>query len=661
MLTQPVITKHPRDARLSAIPIDFNPDTLRWILDEGARGNILLQSQLFEMMEDTWARLRVNIAKCKHAVAKLPYNVHPHAEKGEQPTESALEKAKFVEHILHNQRAATWEGQHNFTGTIFSLMDAVARGVAVMEIDWAVVDGHYVPVGTRPVPASCLGFDMINANTPGGLRLLPDRDPFNPRQFSEFPHKFLVGVYLGKSGHIAKSPQLRALAPFWLARMLAQEWQMQRAELFGIPLRWATYDPGTSEADLNRLNDLLRNMGTATYAAFPRGIDLNIQSGSVPGVAGVNEPTERLVAQADRMCDLIFLGQVLSTEEGKSGSYSLGKVHREVELDQYENYALYIIDVINNQLIRSIIELNFGSADELPYLQIELDRPLRDSELVQRDKVLFHDMGLPVAKQWLYDRHKVPIPGPDEELFEPLPKYLSDRRRVAEERHGGSNDPRQRDPNNPSSPSSGTEPNDSGLPTPPDSGTGSSGGSSDLPPMPSYMPGHSESSGLLSSTGGSSDPEPEPDPSPNPEPVPDPDPDEEPDPEVDPPDSGGGGLTNPGGDTGGGGGSLGSASGKAIPASDFIWARDLWPHPRDLIEAKSESTADLNKRKAAARKKLKDLIKRAKKEGKKLIWDATLDDRTTPYCMKMHGRAYGEAWTSPPPAHYNCRSRIVLK
>jgi hypothetical protein len=39
--------------------------------------------------------------------------------------------------------------------------------------------------------------------------------------------------------------------------------------------------------------------------------------------------------------------------------------------------------------------------------------------MVERDKLLFQDMGLPVSKQWLYDRHKVPAPGPKEDLFTP--------------------------------------------------------------------------------------------------------------------------------------------------------------------------------------------------------------------------------------------------
>lgn len=53
-------------------------------------------------------------------------------------------------------------------------------------------------------------------------------------------------------------------------------------------------------------------------------------------------------------------------------------------------------------------------------VQRTIIRPQKDTQTAQRDKLLFVDMGLPVSKQWLYDRHKVPAPGPKEDLYEPL-------------------------------------------------------------------------------------------------------------------------------------------------------------------------------------------------------------------------------------------------
>lgn len=449
-----IIKPHHRDHQLSPIPVDFDPETLGWLLEEGARGNLVLQNELFNTMEDTWERLRSNLNKLKHAVSKLPFNLQSWTEKGQSPTSSALEKAAFVEHVLHNQKAATWEGQHNFHGTIYELLDAVARGVSVLEIDWTISDGRYVPAGARRVPLSCLGFETTPAlslskggpSNPNGLRLFPDRDPNNPRRFADYRHKFLVGVYHAKSGPIAETAQLRSLAHLWLGRMLGWEWMTHKAELFGLPIRWATYDPSAPQTQIDQIADMLRNMGSAAWGAFPTGTDLQIQSGNTPGVAGAAEPTERLMFIADRACDLLFLGQTLTSREGDKGSYALGSVHREVELDLYENYAAYVIDVINNQLIPSIIELNWGDATELPFLEVELDRPEKDQRIAERDKILFQEMGLPVSKQWLYDRHKIPAPGPEEDLFNPLPPYLSDRRQVAVERKLEGNAPARSEP-----------------------------------------------------------------------------------------------------------------------------------------------------------------------------------------------------------------------
>ncbi|MGH8017923.1 MAG: phage portal protein family protein, partial [Opitutaceae bacterium] len=243
-LTRPVTHARHADYQLSPLGGNLSPDTLRWALDRGAAGDLAAQNDLFNLMEDTWDRLRGNLERLKKAVCKLPFTIQPWAEKGREPTSSAIEKARFVEHVLHDQRAPTWEGRFNFDGTVHHLLDAVARGICVLEIDWTVADGRYLPTSTRRVPWPCLGFDRRpDTPDPHALRLFPDRDPDNPRRFSDFPHKFLVGVYGAKSGPLGETAQLRALAPLWLGRMLGWEWLLSRAELFGLPIRWATYDP----------------------------------------------------------------------------------------------------------------------------------------------------------------------------------------------------------------------------------------------------------------------------------------------------------------------------------------------------------------------------------------------------------------------------------
>ena len=62
-----------------------------------------------------------------------------------------------------------------------------------------------------------------------------------------------------------------------------------------------------------------------------------------------------------------ILGQTLTTDEGRRvGSLAMGKVHLQVLLLQLEAIRRELADVVmNEQIIRPLIELNFGT-QELP-------------------------------------------------------------------------------------------------------------------------------------------------------------------------------------------------------------------------------------------------------------------------------------------------------
>jgi phage gp29-like protein len=111
-------------------------------------------------------------------------------------------------------------------------------------------------------------------------------------------------------------------------------------------------------------------------------------------------------------------------EHNGEGSRAATEVHREVELDLFETYAEYIVAILNDQLIPQLIAQNWGTANEVPFVEVEITRPEREQEMATRDKTLFVDMGLPVSLQFLYERHRVPTPCVDEALFQP-PKPIA--------------------------------------------------------------------------------------------------------------------------------------------------------------------------------------------------------------------------------------------
>ena len=423
-LAAPVIRPSARDFEPQLFGRGLSPDTVAALLDAGARGDLAAQGDLFNLMEDTWPRLRANLQKIKNAIRKLPLNVQPFTPKNGKPSASAQEKAAFVESALHLQRGYVDTTRAPLGSGVYELMDAVARGLSVVEIDWATDStGYLVPVGFRRVPSRYLGID-----TDGTLALRLPTSGFSSHvsgfnatltPFAKHPGKFLTGIFQSKSGALGEAAQLRALAPLWLGFMLGWEWLVQKAELFGTPLRWANYPTTATQSEIDTITAALRNMGTASWGAFPQGTNLQILQGTTPGVSGPNDPSERLMGIADRACDIMLLGQNLSVEHNGQGSRAASAVHREVELDLYETYAEFVVAIINDQLIPQLIALNWGTAEEIPFVEVEISRPGREQDMAARDKTLFVEMGLPVSLQYLYERHKVPTPDAGEALFTP--------------------------------------------------------------------------------------------------------------------------------------------------------------------------------------------------------------------------------------------------
>lgn len=421
-LLQPVIQPSGLDFRYMFSGRSMDPDTMGAMLDAGLQGDLECQGELFALMFDTWPRLRANMNKIKSTVSRLPYNIQPWSPKGKQPSPQAIERAALVESALHDGRSALLEGRINLAQTIGSLIDAIAVGISVLEVDWTIRDGLILPSSTRTVPFSCLGFDTAIHNPDAGrLMLYPERNRADPHRFEKYPNKFLISIFPQNLQNLGACAQLRALAPLWLGRILGYEWALSKTELFGVPLRYATYDEHIPEAQVQRIANMLQQMGASAWGAFPKGTDIKILSnGIVPGVAGQSDPNERLMMLADKTCDLLFLGQTLTTDSPTSGgTQALGRVHREVELDLFEGYATMVAEVLNTQLIPAIIQLNYGDRRDLPYIDVELPRLARDKELAERDKLLFVDMALPVSRQWLYERHKIPTPGADDLLYAP--------------------------------------------------------------------------------------------------------------------------------------------------------------------------------------------------------------------------------------------------
>jgi phage gp29-like protein len=406
----------------------ITPAYIETVLRGAIAGSHVHQWELFDLMEDTWPRLAKNLNELKRAVLKLNWKLEAWAEEDEPPTPSAEERAKLVSNACWQMRPASDMDENAFEGTLYDLLDAWAKGLTVLEVEWEQRAAG--KLGEILAPRASFWVHPQNyawgANGRLGL-VLPEPGSgtsFLGQRFTTqvepFPEdKFLVSLCKARSGNPLAGALLRPLAWWWCAANFSASWFLNFAQIFGVPIRWANYDPNTPGL-LDTVCDMLENMGSAAWAAFPPGTTLEIKE---PAKAGTDNPQIALLDRADKNCDLLILGQTLTTDVGQSGSLALGDVHQNVRADFIQAAADFVAGVINQQLVPAILRLNYGDEAEAPYF-LPQPQKIEDTKAnAERDNILLQQ-GVELPKKWFYERHGIPLPQEGEETITGRPQVV---------------------------------------------------------------------------------------------------------------------------------------------------------------------------------------------------------------------------------------------
>jgi phage gp29-like protein len=406
----------------------MTPQRIEGILRGALGGNFTSQWELFDLMEETWPQLLKNTNEIKRAVCKLSWRLDAWAEEEEAPSESASEKAKFISRALWRMRPDPAKGDNAFKDTIYDILDAWFKGVSVLEVLWTQNADGIVPQGTAWVNPSYYAWGEDGAlglaiNRPGATGT--PSQLYNPNIFTggrtsavaPFPaDKFLVCVARAKTSHPSSAALLRPLAWWWCAANFSAEWLLNFGQIFGLPIRWATYDPAQPGL-LEKISDMLENMGSTAWGAFPTGTSFELKESGKSG-SGSDTPQASMLDRADRQCNLLLLGQTLTSDVGSqgSGSRALGQVHERVKDDILQAAADFAATVLNNQLIPSILRLNWGDDSEAPEFCPE-EMEVQDKK-ANADRVLvLTQAGLKIPSAWVYKDQDIPMPQPNEEVI----------------------------------------------------------------------------------------------------------------------------------------------------------------------------------------------------------------------------------------------------
>ncbi|HMJ91187.1 MAG TPA: DUF935 family protein, partial [Candidatus Acidoferrum sp.] len=254
---------------------------------------------------------------------------------------------------------------------------------------------------------SIIGTDSLSADA---TQLIADQGD----GFARFPKdKFLIGIAKTKSGHPITGAMLRLLGTWWAGMNFVPGWFLNFTQIFGMPFRWANYDTAMTPSDKTKLFQMLANMGSAAWAAFPAGTQVEFKEAMKS--AGDNAH-KAFMEFADKQCDILVLRQTLTTEGGTSGSRALGEVHERKEAGVETNVAEWAAKILRRQLFQPICQFNYGNTEECPWLMAEEEEkpdPKGQAEFVETANRV-----IDLPRTWVYETLGIPQPAAGEEVIE---------------------------------------------------------------------------------------------------------------------------------------------------------------------------------------------------------------------------------------------------
>lgn len=417
-----ILLPHARTRWMLPAAGSMTPATIESILKEALTGKSPRREQeLYSLMESTWPRLLKNKMEVVEAVLSLDWNLMDAEEDERIPGAEDL-----VKRTKNGMKGDPFTDGHGWRATLGSLLDGWFRGISIAEIEWEYRGGKkfmpaWLPKLTRDLPAWHFGWRTgamgSSAGGPaendGRLVLYPDATGQNGVDFPT--HKFLVAIRKAGKGHPSGTALLRCLAWWWCSANFSQEWLLNFAQIFGQPFRWATYD-GSQDGVKDDLAAMMEGMGSAAWGIGPDGTKVEWHESSK---SGADNPQSHILTLADTACDLLVLGQTLTGSVGNSGSRALGEVHASVRADIIDSAAAWLAEVLNEQLIPSVVAINLGDTDEdsaLPWFQ-PTRKSKKDTKVIAETFEIVLRSGIPLVQEEVYDALDMSMPDAKDKVF----------------------------------------------------------------------------------------------------------------------------------------------------------------------------------------------------------------------------------------------------
>jgi len=375
----------------------LNPERLAAILREADLGDPMRYLELAEIIEERDPHYAGVIGTRKRSVSQIDITI-------EDASDSAVDTRMA-------QTVRDWLTRDELADELFDILDAIGKGFSHTEIIWDTSEGQWRPERLEYRDPRWFRFANHDLTTPLMIGETGQEEPYPA-------YKFIYARMRAKSGLPLRSGLARLAVWNWLFKAYTQRDWAIFTQTYGQPIRVGKYGPGADEKDRNTLFRAVANIGGDCAAIIPES--MMIEFVEAKSIGSSTDHYERRSDWLDKQISKAVLGQTATTD-AETGGLGSGKEHREVQevIERADCKALAAI--LNRDLIRPWIDLEFGPQAKYPRLKIA--RP-EEEDLKHFAEAVgpLIDRGLQVSKPAVMRKFGLPEPKKGEEILTPLAK-----------------------------------------------------------------------------------------------------------------------------------------------------------------------------------------------------------------------------------------------
>jgi phage gp29-like protein len=383
-----IVKNDPRESFFWSLPNKLTPQQCLQMLRAALAGDLFQQYNLSKLMADTWPVFRMSSHQLMEAASYMRYAVHPFAEEGKKPTQSAIDKADLVSRAMRAMNPSPFNDEKGFSSMAYALCDAMLNGISLVELVWSLQASTDHGREWLPSTAAWVHPRHYTFNTNGEISIYTDdtsrTSPMTPgyRPGTTLdPNKFLCGQYVSAAGSSLNAGLMRPLALAWAARQFNWEWMLNTAKQYGSPFIDITYKAGTVSTgvggELEKLNEMLKTAGAQRRLIHPEGTTALIHP---PTSLGKENPQRFIWDECDKMCLFLILGQT-GTTLAVTGQLGNDDSHENVKEERKLGLANWLARNPFRQFARAVLRKNYQDDSECPNIEPDTTKPLKPEQV----------------------------------------------------------------------------------------------------------------------------------------------------------------------------------------------------------------------------------------------------------------------------------------